>query len=302
MTVLTPPNTRVTPLSYKLGQLDVPYPSDCWYSRAVRVLRAGDGGEHGLLLYKLARRLDGGCQHVLVDVGTARGYSAMMMARGLLDSSIKGHVYTVDVLEHGKAINWHSDTEGKQDDDEPFADVEISRAEIWKRWFAEDAASVTPIAATSHDVLAGWSFGPISLVFLDGSHTYEAVSGELEMLDSLLAEDGHIVLDDYHVGVGVARLRSRPVNLAAWLVGRTLGRVWPAAGRVSPRMGSENEFVLVRQSYQGIRAAVADFLRERADRWALEIVPMPSRGAYQGEDYALAVLSRRDGEGTSPPS
>ena len=57
MTVLTPPDTRVTPLQYKLPQINVPCPPEDWYLHAVRVLRAGDGGEHGLLLYKLARSL-----------------------------------------------------------------------------------------------------------------------------------------------------------------------------------------------------------------------------------------------------
>ncbi len=294
MTVLTPPDTRVTPLGYKLSQLGAPYPASDWRRRAVRVLRAGDGGEHGLLLYRLARCLDTGRDHVLLDVGTARGFSAMAMARGLLDGSVEGRVYTIDVLEHGEAINWHSATEGKQDDDEPLADIEISRSDIWGRWFAEELSAVTPIAATSHEVLAGWNHGPVSLAFLDGSHTYEAVSGELRLLDSLMTEDGHIVLDDYHVGVRAARVRSRPVNAAAWLVGHALGRVWPAARSVSPRLGSGNEFVLVKQGYHGIRMAVAEFLEERAGRWALEIVPMPSRGAYQGEDYAIAILSRRE--------
>ncbi len=298
MTVLTPPDTRVTPLGYRLSQLGAPFPASDWYRRAVRVLRAGDGGDHGLLLYKLVRCLDTGREHVLLDVGTARGFSAMAMARGLLDGSADGRVYTIDVLEHEEAINWHSATEGKQDDDEPLADIEISRSDIWGRWFAEDSSAVTPIAATSHEVLRDWNHGPISLAFLDGSHTYEAVSGELRLLESLLAEDGHIVLDDYHVGIGAARVRSRPVNLAAWFVGRTLGRVWPAARRVSPRLGSGNEFVLVKQGYHGIRMAVAEFLERRAGRWALEIVPMPSRGAYQGEDYALAILSRRERDST----
>ena len=88
MTVLTPPNARVTPLAYKLEQLDAPCPSESWYRRAVRVLRAGDGGEHGLLLHSLAHRLDAGRQHVLVDVGTARGFSAIAMSRGLLDGNV----------------------------------------------------------------------------------------------------------------------------------------------------------------------------------------------------------------------
>ena len=292
MTVLTPPDTRVTPLQYKLSQTDVPCPPEDWYRRAVRVLRAGDGGEHGLLLYKLARSLDTAREHALLDVGTARGFSAMIMARSLLDGAFGGHVYTIDVLDHGQPINWHSATEGKQDEDEPLASVEISRSEIWSRWFAEEARLVTPVTATSHDTLNNWNHGPVSLAFLDGSHTYEAVSGELRLLDSLLAEDGHIVLDDYHIGIEAARVRSRPVNLAAWCMGRTLGRLWHLARQLSPRLGSGNEFVLVKQRYHGIRRAVAEFLEQHAGRWALEIVPMPSRGAYQGEDYALAILSR----------
>ena len=224
----------------------------------------------------------------------------MAMVRGLLDGGVNGRVYTVDVLEHDKATNWHSATEGKQDDDEPLEDIEISRSEVWERWFAEESSAVTPIAATSHDVLAGWNYGRVSLAFLDGSHTYEAVSGELRLLDSLLAEDGHIVLDDYHIGIEAARVRSRPVNLAAWCMGRTFGRLWRSARELSPRLGSGNEFVLVKQGYHGIRTAVAEFLEQRARRWELEIIPMPSRGAYQGEDYALAVLSR-SGQGSTGP-
>ena len=286
-------------MSYKLKQLDSHRPSDCWYRQAVRVLRACDGGEHGLLLYMLARNLDAGCQHVLLDVGTARGFSAMTMARGLLDGGVGGRVYSIDVLEHCKAINWHSATKGKQDDDEPLAKIEISRSDIWARWYPEEAAAVTPITATSHDALDGWNFGPVSLAFLDGSHTYEAVLGDLMRLDSLLSDDGCIVLDDYHVGISVGQIRSYSANLAARQLGRTLGKLWPTAKRLSPGDGSQNEFVLVRQRYYGIRAAVAQFLHERAGKWAFEIVPMPSRGEYQGDDYGLAILSRCASESTS---
>ena len=63
----------------------------------------------------------------------------MIMARALLDGTLGGRVYTIDVLGHDQPINWHSATEGKQDEDEPLASVEISRSEIWSRWFAEEA-------------------------------------------------------------------------------------------------------------------------------------------------------------------
>ena len=50
--------------------------------------------------------------------------------------------------------------------------------------------------------------------------------------------------------------------------------------------------MLVKQRYAGIKRAVSEFLEEREGRWSLEIVTMPSRGQYQGNDYALAVLTR----------
>ena len=48
-----PRGARVTPLSRKLLDLNGPDIGEAWYRAASRVLRGGDGGEHGLLLYKL---------------------------------------------------------------------------------------------------------------------------------------------------------------------------------------------------------------------------------------------------------
>ena len=108
----------------------------------------------------------------------------------------------------------------------------------------------------------------------------------------MLTKDGRIVLDDYHLGISAGRVRSRAVNLAGWVAGRALGKVWPAAKRLSPRLGSQNEYVIVKQRYWGIRKAVAEFLEERPGQWQMDIVAMPSRGEYQGEDYSLALLTR----------
>ena len=41
-----------------------------------------------------------------------------------------------------------------------------------------------------------------------------------------------------------------------------------------------------------IREAVRELLEERHDQWSLEIITMPSRGDYQGDDYSLALLTR----------
>ena len=51
--------------------------------------------------------------------------------------------------------------------------------------------------------------------------------GELEALDSLMAEGGVIVVDDFHLGVVVYRVRSRLLNAIPGVIGRVLGKVWP---------------------------------------------------------------------------
>ena len=175
MTVLIQPGARVTPLHGKLAGLNAPDISEAWYRTAVDVLRGGDGGEHGLLLYKLV--LEGGRGDgplVVLDVGTARGFSASTMARAMLDGELEGRVYSVDVIDHHEPRNWHV---SKQEADEPLAGVEMSRSEIWDRWFPEESALVTTINGRSSEVLSAWQHGLIDCAFLDGSHTYEGREG-----------------------------------------------------------------------------------------------------------------------------
>ena len=293
---MIPNGGTLRPLSCKLrelGGLDVPGE---WYRTASRVLRGGDGGEHGLLLYNLIleRGRDDG-PLVVLDVGTARGFSAVTMARAMLDGKLEGRVYSVDVIGHDEPRNWHGT---KQDADEPLAGVEMSRSEIWRRWFPDEGSLITTIKAKSSEVLRGWGHGPIDYAFLDGSHEYEEVSGELAALDRLMAEGGVIVVDDFHLGVTVVRVRSRLLNAVPGRIGRLLGRVWPRSRSWSRRLSANNEYAIVRQRLSGVRNAVVEFVEERDGRWSLEIVTMPSRGEYQGGDYSLAVLSRATAGGS----
>ena len=287
---LIPMGASVTHFKSKLAQLSAKDVSNDWYNHASRTLRGGDGGEHGLVLYKLVLSLSN-CGHplVLLDVGTARGFSAITMARAMLDAGLEGRVYSIDIIDHYESRNWHV---SKHKADEPLAGVQMTRSRIWDQWYEDEASRVAAITGNSHDVLNHWNYGEIDLAFLDGSHTYDSVKKELSLLDSLMSPGGTIVLDDYHLGISIARVRSRPVNVIAYAAGKILGRVWPWVGSLSPRLGINNEFVIMKRSFYGIRKAVHDFLEEREGRWSLEILSMPSRGDYQGDDYSLALLAR----------
>ena len=290
MTTLTPPNSAVTPLRYKLVNLDTNDVSESWFGTAVHVLRGGDGGEHGLLLYELVHRPDHERPLVILDIGTARGFSAITMARALLDANLDGMVYSIDVTDHHSQLVWHGE---KNEPTEPLAGLSISRSEVWSRWFGEEASRVTPICGQSHEVLENWSTGPVDVAFIDGEHTHEAVKRDLVVLDHLMTPTGVIVLDDFHTGVSMGAFRSRPVNGAVRLIGRAAKHVWPSM-RERLRLGTGNEFVVAKRRYAGIYRAVNDFLTERTSEWELEIVPMPARGSYHEADYSLALLTRRE--------
>ena len=110
------------------------------------------------------------------------------------------------MIDQDEPRDWHV---AKQPDDELEGAPPMSRSDIWKCWFAEESAAVTPIAGRSLEALEAWPHGAIALAFLDGSHQYADVKGELTLLDGLMAERCAIVMDDYHLGVAAARARSR---------------------------------------------------------------------------------------------
>ena len=288
--LVLPKNATVVPLEGRLLRICTPGVPDDWYGRAVSVLRGGDGGEHGALLYKLTRAaLFNESPVVVVDVGTARGFSAMVMARALQDADAAGTVYSIDTVGQADVVDWHG---AKHPPEDPLAGQPISRAEIWERWFPEDRSSVVAVKGRSVDVLRKWGCGPISIAFLDGSHAYADVSQELALLDGLITETGVVVVDDYHVGEIVGRVRSRAVNLVAWVLGRAIGSSYRNVVNFAPRLGESNDYRLVKQRFVGVRRAVDEFVKNRDD-WSLEAVSMPNRGDYQGLDYSLAILTRR---------
>lgn len=289
MSTLAPPHSIVTPLQYKLAKLDTASVSESWFESAVHVLRGGGGGEHGLLLYKLVRGLSREGPHVIFDIGTARGFSAITMARGLLDANLEGFVYTIDVVEHQTRVIWHGQ---KHDHRDPLDNISISRSEVWSRWFKEEARRVVPICGQSHEVLQKWGSGTIDIAFIDGEHTYDAVRRDLSLLEHLMTPTGVIVLDDFHTGVSMGAFRSRPVNGAIRLMGSAAKHLWPSM-RERLRLGTGNEFIVMKRRYSGIYRAVNEFLVERSSDWALEIVSMPPRGDHHEADYSLALLTRR---------
>lgn len=158
--------------------------------------------QHGRLLYATLRNylesVRGEPNLITVfETGTARGFSALCMARALIDGQASGVVISVDIISHNTEIFWNSisDADGKK-----------TRAALIQDW-AEELNRVVFLQAWSEDVVDGLGVNRINFAFLDAQHEYRDVLREMAYVMARQESGDVIVFDDVTVGVfdGVVR-------------------------------------------------------------------------------------------------
>jgi predicted O-methyltransferase YrrM len=122
----------------------------------------------------------------VVEIGSAWGRSSVFLAAGCRDSSREGLI----------AIDPHTG------DDWFLADAGIGRVNSYDEFRSnlrrfEVADWVEPLVMTSDEAAATVPSQPIRLLFIDGSHTYEAVSRDIHNWVPRLVDGGVVVFDDY---------------------------------------------------------------------------------------------------------
>lgn len=160
---------------------------------ACPVKRNPPNWQHGRVIYALLRRLASsyeGKMHV-VDVGTAKGYSALV-ARWALDDAGKRDsvVASVDVIDPTARIYRNTIAE---------ADGPLTLAETLTPW-REDAARVWFCCARGADWLRhNWDAARLPFAFVDGKHTYDAVREESEVVSTRQKSGDVMLFDDAHI-------------------------------------------------------------------------------------------------------
>lgn len=165
-----------------------------WYAKAIKWLRGDDPDQpfYGLLLYSLVLQKR---PTTIIDVGTARGFSAVCMAKALLDAKLENsHIYTIDPIPHDKPISWHVQ---KQADTDPAMGTQLTRAELLKEFEPSLLDKITFLSDSSGQVLSEWNDGPIEFAFIDGDHSYQGVKTDIDAIVPHLSSDATLVFDDY---------------------------------------------------------------------------------------------------------
>ena len=162
-----------------------------WHWKAVLYLRGGDGGEHGPFLYDIVKKTKA---KTVVDVGTARGFSALYMAKALADFCREGTVYTIDIIPHDEPWSWHGP---KQSESDPAYGKLMTRKELMDVFNEKLVSRIVFLTGSSQRLLRNWPYPTIDLAFVDGSHSYADVKADLKNIKQNLNPKGVIVLDDY---------------------------------------------------------------------------------------------------------
>ena len=123
----------------------------------------------------------------ILETGTARGFSALCMAKALHDAARPGVILTTDIIPHEQEIYWNciDDLEGKR-----------SRRDLLKPWQDLVDRFIVFLWGDSMSILPSLSEGRIHFAFIDGAHSYDDVMFEFKHVAAKQKRGDLMVFDD----------------------------------------------------------------------------------------------------------
>jgi cephalosporin hydroxylase len=162
--------------------------------------------QHGRVIYAVLRRylqqrLRPHESVVCLDVGTAKGFSALCAAFALTDDGAQGVVHSVDVIDpmgRTDKRNTVADCDGPSTVPELLAQWPLAAARI----ALFQSTGVTWLRQTE-------SIGRINFAFLDGKHRHAEVQSELAYLSQRQIKGDYCIADDVHLPGVLAAVTER---------------------------------------------------------------------------------------------
>lgn len=145
--------------------------------------------QHGRVLYAAARQyLEGVRRRVMMlDIGTAKGFSALCLRWAMLDAGVEGNLVSVDVIDPTS-----------REPRNTFAELErpLTLAELHRPW--PELEGVRFKHQTGVEFLEKYA-GRIEFAFVDGKHTSDVVRREGELLADRQDSGDVAIFDDVHL-------------------------------------------------------------------------------------------------------
>ena len=149
--------------------------------------------ERGMLLYAMVGKFK---PKVILEIGTASGYSTICMAKALTEFKIQGKIITIDPESHDKKNKYilNFDENGAK----PY---EMTREELWKRCAKDEwIEKIEVTTGYSGEILEKNIISNIDMAFIDGHHVFNAVKHDFYATLNNSSEKFQILFDDYFPG------------------------------------------------------------------------------------------------------
>lgn len=185
--------------------------------------------QHGRVLYSALRdyiastkrqwkeqNIPAGARTVtILETGTARGFSSVVMAKAMADEEICGKVLTLDLLPHTEKMYWNciDDHEGTK-----------TREELLAPWSDLVDPYIVFIENDSRIGISRTAMGRVNFAFLDGAHTYDDVMIEFDMVQKRQSTGDVIVFDDYNTDLFPGIVKAVDEGCKTWGYEQTILR------------------------------------------------------------------------------
>ena len=127
----------------------------------------------------------------ILETGTARGFSSIIMSKALKDTKRKGKIYTIDIIPHDMKMIWNC-----IDDNERMK----SRKELLNQWSIY-MENINFLHGKSKKILKNLNLNRINFAFLDAEHKYKDLKIEFDYVSSRQKKGDIIFFDDYTPGL-----------------------------------------------------------------------------------------------------
>ena len=129
---------------------------------------------------------------VVFETGTARGFSAIVMANILKRNNVRGRVHTIDLSPHHERMYWNCI-------DDHSEGAPKSRHQLLDKWSDLRDNYCNFLTGNSKRLIGELNYGRIHFAFLDGAHFYEDLKNELNFVERQQVKGDVIVCDDYTI-------------------------------------------------------------------------------------------------------
>lgn len=175
---------------YKKVRIDDNWFDDLALTTQIVIKKSDINYYHGKILYSYLSEYikENNFKKILIlETGTARGYSSVCMSKALIDLNVKGKIFTFDILPHNKKMYWNciEDHNGKN-----------TRKTLLSKWNKE-LKNIIFIEGKTKNIFKKIKFERINFAFLDAGHNYNDVMLEFNFVNKHQKKGDMIIFDDY---------------------------------------------------------------------------------------------------------